>query len=223
MRSRTSLHILLSICSLVLTMQVHARPKNILITAFGPYGGMDKNPAQMILNEMRNMELNPKKFNFTFKDLRVAYGDVDQFIGSTDFSQFDLIFMMGLRPDSKRILIENVGMNLADENKDIDSVARPGIIIKKAPNRIRLDEKYINKITKYVKRKKQPFAFSEYAGNYVCNYLIYLMRYTVQQIDTDKPVIFFHVANSIDYNSAPRNEEQASYIMGLIKHLAKFY
>ena len=40
-------------------------------------------------------------------------------------------------------------------------------------------------------------------------------------MDAEKPVIFLHVANSIDYDSAPRNEIQAEYIMGLIKHLVK--
>ena len=145
--------------------------KNILITAFGPYGGMDKNPSEMILNLMKERENLSKKLNFTFQLLRVVYGDVDNFINETDFSKYDLIVMMGLNPDSKKIKIETVGINLSDDTKDIDSIPRPGTIINRGPVRIRMQEKYIKKIVKYVKRKKQPFVFSEFDGNYVCNYL----------------------------------------------------
>lgn len=195
--------------------------KNILITAFGPYGGMDKNPSEMILNIMKEMENPSKRINFTFQLLRVVYGDVDNFINETDFSKYDLIVTMGLDPTSEKIMIETVGINLSDNTKDIDSISRPGSIIYKGPVRIRMQEKYIKKLEKYVKRKKQPFIFSEFDGNYVCNYLNYLTRYTVQKIDREKPVLFLHVANSIEYRSAPRDEDQAEYIMGLIQHIAK--
>jgi len=198
-------------------------PKNkeVLITAFGPYGGRNENPATFVVQEMKTQVSDFKKVNFTFQLLRVSYNCVDSFIAAHSFEKYDLILMMGLYPESSIIRVETIGRNYCGIYKDVDSVARMGPIEQQAPTRLGVPENQLKGILKFIEKKKPPMAISHDAGDYVCNYLIYTMRYFIAKTDVNKPVLFVHVADTYKFPYVMKDSEQAMHILALIKHMLK--
>lgn len=196
-------------------------PKKILVTAFGPYAGLPINPSETIMNLIRTSAPSNQKTQYTFATLRVAYSSVDSFITYTPFQNYHMIVMLGLMPNSVQLRVETTGNNYSGPSKDIDSVSKAGLIQSRSPQKIILAQPYVQQIEKYIHKKRPPMVISSNAGSYVCNYLVYNIRYLFMKKGYTQPALFIHVADTLTRKNIMTNEQQALHILDLMKHMIK--
>jgi pyroglutamyl-peptidase len=186
-----------------------------LITSFGPFSDYDINPSNRVMEVLRariEKDRMPDQV-YSFEKLDVSWERVDHFIRTCSYVKFDLFIHLGVATGSNKIRIETKGRNIA-VGKDINA-NEPSF------NYILNHASDINSILPMsalheFATKHPNVVLSDNAGNYLCNYLYFKSLYANGQ---QSKVLFIHIADSMNEQSAPGIERQAELVYQLINIL----
>lgn len=148
----------------------------VLATGFGPFGGFEDNPSAWIA----------ERLGVSACILEVSFQAVDEFVTSVDADSFDVLLMLGVAGDAKKMRIERVARNAIGDYPDVRGERRGDSPIDPqspqhlsstlwAPDSADLDDRLEDSID---------------AGDYLCNYGLYR---ALQKFE-GKQVGFLHVA-----------------------------
>lgn len=166
--------------------------RKILITGFEPFGGEEKNPAMMILedlpDEMAGAEIRKEVLPVEF----IRAGErIRELIKE---EEWDAIFCMGLAGGRKGITPERIAVNVDDAGIPDNAGYQP------------LDEEIVcggpaayftglplKAVVEGIEQEGIPAAVSNTAGTYVCNHVFYSMMNQLEQQGRRIPAGFIHV------------------------------
>lgn len=157
----------------------------VFVTGFGPFGKVKDNPSGWLARNSGR----------PFAELPVTFEAVDEFLAGFDPSGYRAVLHIGVAAGSRVMRLETRGRNIIGETADVSGAVQAGEITPFAPDlrsRIWADGDAVKGETRW----------SNNAGSYLCNYLLYrsLERFP------DARIGFLHVPM---FSAMPRERQQA--------------
>lgn len=167
----------------------------ILVTGFEPFGEVTDNPSQRIAEYLEKQN-HPEIMT---KILPVDYETAADGIGLlVEIFKPDAVLMLGVAQKRESISLERIAININDASiPDNEGNLRQGQpIIEDAPvgyrSTLPLDEIY-----KAIHSADIPVSYSNHAGAYLCNHVMYSTLHYLARIKRDTPCGFIHVPDVI--------------------------
>ena len=166
--------------------------KRLLITGFAPFGGDKLNPSwqavEALPETVGQWELYKKELPVTFRGAPAALFE------AMAEAEPDAVLMIGLAGSRGMVTPERQGFNemtarIPDNegNQPKDEPVVPGgpeVLFSTLP---------VEDMTEAILSAGVPARLSESAGRFVCNALLYLTLYRIEQSDDPIPAAFIHV------------------------------
>ncbi|MEQ4530893.1 MAG: pyroglutamyl-peptidase I [Mixta sp.] len=167
--------------------------KNVLITAFEPFGGEQINPSWEAVRQLHERMLCGYKV--VAKELPCAFGDaLTTLYAEMEALQPELVIAVGQAGGRADITVERVGININDAripdnngNQPIDEPIIPGgpaAYFSSLP---------IKAIVEGIREAGIPASVSQTAGTYVCNHVMYGLLHRLAQQDNAVRGGFIHI------------------------------
>jgi pyroglutamyl-peptidase len=167
--------------------------KNVLITAFEPFGGEQINPSWEAVRQLHERMLCGYKV--VAKELPCAFGDaLATLYAEMDTLQPALVIAVGQAGGRADITVERVGININDAripdnngNQPIDEPIIPGgpaAYFSSLP---------IKAIVEGIREAGIPASVSQTAGTYVCNHVMYGLLHRLAQQGNSVRGGFIHI------------------------------
>ena len=175
--------------------------KKILITGFGPFGGLQSNPTEEWVLRMRGQKLKnrqveglvlPVSFTHAFNEFKKVF---DEF-------QPHVVLLTGLAQNRPVLTIERIGINWVDARIPDNDGSQPknSLIYENAPDGL-FTTLSISKLQNILNLCGVENKISTSAGEYVCNDLLYKVLHYTQTTKTEVTFIHFPGLNEAkDYN-----------------------
>ncbi|MCX6665823.1 MAG: pyroglutamyl-peptidase I [Euryarchaeota archaeon] len=168
-------------------MAIQGSQPCVLVTGFEPFGKYDVNPSQLIAEALNGTEIKGVRIigivvpvNFT-KSVAVVTQAIEEY-------QPLFVLSIGLAASSKRVRLENVGINLK-KDPNVAGINRNN----QSGPLFRFSSLPSAKIFNELKRSGIPVRQSWFAGTYVCNALLYGVLGYITDHDLDTHMGFLHV------------------------------
>ena len=171
-----------------------------LITAFGPFGGFDRNPSAELARRLAEQGRRTVV-------LEVAYAAVDEFLEAMDQTAFDRLLMTGATGRSDCIRLERAARNRIGTLADVRGAVRGPAAIEPAAGDVLWGTLWTQDAMLAIPR----CAWSDDAGDYLCNYAYWR---ALRRLPT-KRVGFVHVP-AFDHIGA---EDQLAAVRRVLDHL----
>jgi len=161
---------------------------NVLLMGFENFQGKE-NPTKVVVGEYKNkrlegIEVIPKILPVSFRTAQKRTSEIIK-----DYNP-NLILSLGLgQPEEPYLRLEKYGSNKAS-GIDGDGLEPPSKKIDPLGQSLIEVNLPIEDIIKLIKEEKIPAYVSEYAGDFVCNFLIYT---TMSNLESDKTFGFYHI------------------------------
>lgn len=163
----------------------------ILVTGFEPFGSVTDNPSQRIVEYLEKQN----RPEIMTKVLRVDYEMAADGAGLlVEIFKPDAVLLLGVAQKREEISLERIAININDASiPDNEGILRQGQpIIENAPVGFRstlpLDAMY-----KAIQSADIPVTYSNHAGAYLCNHVMYSTLHYLDRIGRDTPCGFIHV------------------------------
>ena len=160
----------------------------ILITAFESYGPWKANASWLALVELTRQL--PAQHSVTTRlypvDLAVVQRKLEQDLAA----QFDLVLHLGQAPGSTHVQFEAIGINVT---RDPDTPSATGrALVTDGP--LAFDSQLpLENWSQRLGERGIPARVSYHAGTYLCNAILYLSHYTIQQNGWNTRAGFIHL------------------------------
>ena len=181
---------------------------HILMTAFGPFRELKRNPSEMVLEHARR--------HGHFDDcmvewvvLPVTFRAVENFVGGILPGSYDVIIHTGVAVGSLRLQIELHACNRV-KGRDVDGVALEGVIEEKGP--AVLTSPLASHVRAGCQARGIALDASEDAGGYLCNYIYYK---SLRRLGPHSGIAFLHLADFVSNPAASSLEAQAGLLVKL--------
>ncbi|MGE4319811.1 MAG: pyroglutamyl-peptidase I [Acholeplasmataceae bacterium] len=154
--------------------------KKILITAFDPFGGQQKNAS---LEVLKHLEIFSKTYQIHTLILPTIFQAVEDIISAKiDILSPDIIILLGEAGLTKEIRIERVAINIDDARIKDNLGNQPiDLPIKDKGENAYFSTLPIKKIKAALDSKNIPSIISNSAGTFVCNHAMYLVLHYLQE------------------------------------------
>ncbi len=178
----------------------------ILITGFGPFPGVEKNPTGMLLSEavgnpgiLADHDLQTEILPTTWEYIRGWVGK------NLENAAYDLIVHLGLAVKSQEFRLESTGRNRVSAGvADQDGRIHPGeTILQGGPSALSCPLPLASIIEVLRDRRGLPVVISDDAGGYLCNFLYALSLDALQRMDRPPGVVFLHVPWILEQSPPP--------------------
>lgn len=163
----------------------------ILVTGFEPFGSVKDNPSQRIVEYLEKQN-HPEIMT---KVLPVDYEMAADSVGLlVENFKPDAVLMLGVAQKRTEISLERIAININDASiPDNESNIRQGeLIIEDAPvgyrSTLPLEAMY-----EAIQSADIPVKYSNHAGAYLCNHVMYSTLHYLARIKRDTPCGFIHV------------------------------
>lgn len=133
---------------------------SLLVTGFGPFGSFEHNPSEVLARACAH----------PFQILRVAYHEVDRFLGTLDPSEQGSLLSLGVSASATAVRYELFGTNSVGPTPDVDGQVTPGPIWPGGPNRLGSS---LFGPDETVSLQSNDILLSASAGDFLCNYLLF--------------------------------------------------
>ncbi len=162
--------------------------QSILITGFGPYPGVPRNPSLALIEALA------RRFGFETAELPVEYHTVDTALQrALEEHAPGALLMTGLRPCGHCLNLERVALNLDDADKpDNAGVLRNGEAIDPQGPPAYISPLPLGKWCELFIEAGVPAKISNHAGAYICN-RVYYHAQTWARIGKARPTLFLHL------------------------------
>lgn len=164
----------------------------VLVTGFDAFGKETINPASLILDELPSEILGVKIITLVIPT--VAYQSLDIIQKQIDEYHPDMILSIGQAGGRTEITIERIGINL----NDFRIPDNAGQQLKNTPVFMDGPDAYftnlpILSIEKHLREMQIPCSISNSAGTFVCNHVLYGIRYYCEKHALNIQSGFVHV------------------------------
>ena len=164
----------------------------ILVTGFDPFGGESVNPASEILKRLPDQVDGAEIIRLSVPTVR--YRCTERVIEEIRRSDPDVILCLGQAGGRAKITVERVGINVDDQripdNEGNQVIDEP--IYADGPDAY-FSNLPVKKIVQYTNDAGIPAEVSNTAGTFICNHLLYSVRYWMERLHLDKKSGFIHV------------------------------
>jgi len=164
---------------------------SILITGFEPFGKVKDNPSQRIVEHLQKQN-NPE---IVARVLPVDYTSAGEILlPLIDKHQPDAIILLGVAQMREHISLERIAVNINDASiPDNDGKLVQGKqIVENAPvgywSTLPLEAMFIK-----ISAADIPVKYSNHAGAYLCNHVMYTALHYLAENDKNVPCGFIHV------------------------------
>lgn len=146
-----------------------SRNKEVIITAFGPFGDVTSNPTEKLINSLKE-ELQDELYRLFV--LPVSYSYCSNWVKDHISAESSLVIHFGVSAKSKIIQLERTGRNLVGSSADVDGKFLQGKIVAEEIGSIQsgLD---LNSLKANLNSKGFPCDVSDDAGDYLCNFILF--------------------------------------------------
>lgn len=163
--------------------------KHLLVTGFGPFPGMPRNPSGQIA---RQVAASPRWRSLGIAAraviLTTSYAAIeDELEPLLRGGSFEALLMVGVSGRAKRVQIERRATNRASVLFDDESGVRPSrVTLGPGPGHRRSGVPALV-ISVILRRRALPCAISQNAGRYLCNAAYF------RALAVDRPALFLHI------------------------------
>ena len=160
----------------------------ILITAFESYGPWKANASWLALVELTRQF--PAQHSVTTRLYPVDLAVVQRKLEEDLAAQFDLALHLGQAPGSTHVQFEAIGINVTRDPDTPSSTGRA--LVTDGP--LALDSQLpLENWSQRLGERGIPARVSYHAGTYLCNAILYLSHYTIQQNGWNTRAGFIHL------------------------------
>jgi pyroglutamyl-peptidase len=144
----------------------------VLVTGFQPFNNRNYNPSELVVSELQKKNSSNQ---FDAIILPVSFGKATQILKQRMISfQPDIVLSLGLAENRDHITIEKKALNKIESTiPDNDGAIFKSKLIDENGEQEILTTIPISKIVDTMKKKGYILRSSDYAGTYVCNFLMY--------------------------------------------------
>lgn len=173
--------------------------KKVLISAFEPFGGLNRNASQMVMQALKSTY---KNIDVSKIVLPVLYKTAfDKLLSVIDEEKPDIVICMGQAGGRQKISIERIAVNInngsiADNGGKIKT---DEIIIDCGANAYFTNLPYKN--MKNAANDKAVISYS--AGTYICNDIFYRLMHRIKTADLKIKGGFFHLPYTEHFDRMP--------------------
>lgn len=164
----------------------------ILVTGFEPFGEETINPAAEILKQLPET-INSAKI-ITMLVPVVRYRSIDMIREEIKRSDPDIILSLGQAGGRAKLTVERIGINV-DDQRIPDNDGKQ--VIDEAIYADGPDAYFasipVKKVVQYINDAGVPAAVSNTAGTFICNHVLYGIRYWLEREYPGKKSGFIHV------------------------------
>lgn len=160
----------------------------VLLTGFAPFGDFSVNPSQQIAESLQGEHVEGHAIESLV--LPVEFGrDLESVLPAIERIQPDLILSLGLAAQAPCIWVERVALNLRR------ACGRERPIVKRGPAAYfaRLDSE---SVAAAIREVGVPAVAHVYAGNYLCNHIMYQVLHHLAQGEDARRAGFIHLPPS---------------------------
>ena len=162
--------------------------RGVLLTGFVPFGNFPVNPSQQIAESLHGEHIEGHKVESLV--LPVEFGpDVESVLPAIERIQPRLVLSLGLASRAPCIWVERIALNL----RCVDGGERP--IVERAPAAYfaRLDSE---SVASAIRAVDVPAIAHVYAGNYLCNHIMYQVLHHLAREGDARRAGFLHLPQS---------------------------
>jgi pyroglutamyl-peptidase len=182
-------------------------PVRILLTGFLPFARRSTNPSATAVRQFSGARLHPRTdvpVELVKRILKVDRNVQRNLRRTADPGSFDIILHLGVGRQVPAVVLERVAYNKV--NADLrDTRGRRGLhrpVIEHGPWTLKSTLPF-RKIQRRFLDEKIPCGISHYAGNHICNYLLYGSLFAMRRGGRGKLVGFMHLP---DFSVLPCRE-----------------
>jgi pyroglutamyl-peptidase len=182
----------------------------ILLTGFNPFGELDANPAQVIVQRIVEGNRLPSSWELVAEILPTEFDAAGQRIRDLIHEvEPKAVLCLGLAVSSDTIRLEHVALNVdCTEAPDNAGDAPTGRrIVPEGPVGY-WSTLPVEHMLAALREHGFPATISHHAGTYVCNHVFYTARHEIEQIGSDAWCGFLHVPLMTE--QARTEQEQAT-------------
>ncbi len=166
----------------------------ILLTGFEPFGNLEVNPSQAILEKISDRKTLCNVYEINTVSLPVNFDSAGVKIRKT-IQEFkpNIILSLGLSESSDSITLERKALNLK-QDVEVQSTRNKGskLILIGCPI-IYKSTLPLERMYKSLKDRSIPVTLSDNAGRHVCNYVFYLACHQIKLLENSGRAGFIHV------------------------------
>lgn len=166
----------------------------ILLTGFEPFGDLEVNPSQVILEKILDRQTLCNIHEINTVILPVSFDSAGSVI-KRSIQEFkpDIILSLGLSETSDSITLERKAINLKQNIEPQNARNKgPKLILLGCPI-IYKSTLPLERIYRLLKDRNIPVTLSDNAGRYVCNYVFYLACHQIKLLENSGKAGFIHV------------------------------
>jgi pyroglutamyl-peptidase len=194
--------------------------KKVLITAFEAFAGHEFNPTEKLAQIFNGQVINSVQIDCEV--LPVSFSSTFESFVSLDLKKYSAIVLTGLAYSRNSWSLENVARNsIIDSRADNDGhiQSKEILIDVNAPSEY-LSSLPIRELHEQLLKDKVPSEISQDAGRYVCNYLFFKARQTM-----DIPCGFLHIPAPTSLKSTARwsDRDLTIFMSVFLQHLTQHY
>ncbi len=163
----------------------------VLLTGFQPFGDLQVNPSQLIVEHFQSQP----RADVVPLVLPTAYQAASESIEQAIHTyQPDAVIMLGVAQTRTAISLERIAVNLDDAKlPDNANVVASGALIAPDGPAAYWSTLPLSALQTALEARDLPVAISNHAGTFVCNHVFYAARHLLEAIDPVIPCGFIHV------------------------------
>ncbi len=193
--------------------------KTILLTGFGPFGDVEKNPSQALIEELERRKDIIDEFRLETEILPVVYSDaVDRIQILIRQYEPEILISFGVAARREKVCPERVALNLKDTHQPDNAGNTPEgeLIFPNAPLAYYSNLPLLA-IRDFLQNASIPTEISNHAGAYICNAVFYAAAHEIVTTERDTRYGFIHIP--LMPKEAPNGELSTQMLVDVVVEL----
>jgi pyroglutamyl-peptidase len=169
--------------------------KTILMTGFGPFGNVEKNPSQALIEELNLSADLATNAQLKTEILPVIYGDaVDRIRALIHEHEPDFLISFGVAARRENVCPERVALNLKDTQQPDNAGNTPeGELIFSESPLAYFSNLPLLEIRDFLQIAGIPTEISNHAGAYICNAVFFAAAHEIETTGRTTEFGFIHI------------------------------
>lgn len=148
----------------------HGTGPRILVTGFGPFPGMPRNPSAVLAGALtRSPQLRPA--DFTLSILPTSWAEAEAFAATLDAFDPDIVLMLGVAGRRRHVAIETLARNATGPFPDVTRKRPAARLLETGAPASRRIAAAPMPLLRALREAGVPARLSRDAGRYICNAL----------------------------------------------------